>query len=149
VQGVVTVRLYVDDGAINGLVNKLSRLGAEAGQTAVEMAEAAGNYAVEALKMATHDYGHHRTGGLEGSIGLKGKPQMTANGASVVVTFKGTNEHGERYGAIAAYLNYGTGNKGADGGIKPSHWVDNTREDIKGAVVEIAEKVLDSKLKGK
>lgn len=142
------MRMYVDNAAIDGLVDKLNRLGAGASQAAVEMAQAAGEYIVEELQNAV-DLNHYREGGLEKSVALKGKPQVTDTGATVTVTFKGTAPSGARYGEIAAYLNYGTGKKGNGGGIAPSHFVDNTREDVRGPAAEIAQEVLDRLIAGK
>lgn len=124
---------------IQNLARKLARLQERAKPAVNEMLIAGSDYIIAALKDAVTAYGHNRTGGLEGSIQRKGPPRITSTGGEVTITFVGTNEHGVRYGAIMAYLNYGT----AGGRIQADHWVDNTMAEASPVARQIMEDILN------
>lgn len=102
---------------------------------------------IDGLKRGVAEYGHdapgesgRATGGLKESIGLKGKIKTTDDGGEAIITFNGTDARGQRYGAIAAYLNYGTSSIPAD------HWIDNTVELVKPLAQDAMEQALDRHL---
>lgn len=116
------MKIYLNGDAISNLAQKLAQLQQRAKPAINEMLMNGSDFLIEALKRGCESYGHVNTGGLRESIDRKSPPKVTDDGGEVIVTFKGTNEHGVRYGEIMAYLNYGT----AGGKIQADHWVDNT-----------------------
>lgn len=143
------MKLYLDASeAIDGLAAKLARLGAGAQAAVMDMLIEGSDVLIDGLKRGVVEYGHdapgesgRATGGLKESIQRK-EPELTSDGGEVIVTFKGTNDSGERYGAIAAYLNYGTSS------IRGDHWIDNTYELVKPLAENAMAQALNRHLKG-
>lgn len=136
------MRIYLNGDGIDGLAAKLARLGDRAKEAVSDMLITGSDIMIDGLKRGCAEYGHVKTGGLQNSIQRKGKPKVSDDGGEVVVTFKGTNEHGTRYGEIMAYLNYGTSTIPAD------HWVDNTVEEVLPIATQAMSDVLDRHLNG-
>lgn len=144
------MRLYLDASeAIDGLAAKLARLGANAQAAVKDMLIEGSDVLIDGLQRGVVEYGHdapgesgRATGGLKESIQRKSAPKLTSDGGEVIVTFKGTNDSGERYGAIAAYLNYGTSS------IRGDHWIDNTYEMVKPLAENAMAQALNRHLKG-
>ena len=138
----------MDAKGIDDLAVKLAKLGDMAQTAVTDMLEAGSSFMIDGLKRAVTEYGHdapgksgRATGGLKESIGLKGKIKATNDGGEAIITFNGTDARGQRYGEIAASLNYGTSSIPAD------HWIDNTVELIKPLAEDVMEQKLNSYLK--
>lgn len=134
------MKIYINSDRIDNLALKLARLQQRAKPAINEMLMNGSDFLIEALKRGCDSYGHVKTGGLRESIDRKSPPEVTDDGGEVIVTFKGTNEHGVRYGAIMAYLNYGTSSIPAD------HWVDNTVAESMPIVTQIMNDTLNKHL---
>ena len=144
------MRLYLDaEKAVEGLAKKLARLETGAKAAIKDMLIAGSDVMIDGLKRGAAEYGHgppgksgRATGGMIESIRRKSAPKVTEDGGEVIVTFVGTDEHGERYGEIAAILNYGSSTIPAD------HWIDNTVEMVKPLAEQAEAQALDRHLKG-
>ncbi len=134
------MRIYINGDGIEGLARKLASLGDKARGAINDMLMQGSDYMIDALQQACTSYGHDRTGGLRESIQRKSAPKVTEDGGEVIITFKGANEYGTRYGEIMAYLNYGTSH------IRGDHWVDNTVDLAKPLAEQIMSDVLDKHL---
>lgn len=131
-------RIRLDCTGIENLARKLGSLGDAAAGAVQEMLEKGASMMVDGLQRGVQEYGHVRDGDLQKSIGIKDNSlKADPDGGSVVITFKGTDERGERYGAIAYYLNYGTSS------IQADHWIDNTVELMRPLCNEAMEQVLN------
>lgn len=143
------MKIYVDAKGIDNLAVKLAKLGDRAQAAVTDMLEAGSSFMIDGLKRGVTEYGHdvpgisgRATGGLKESIGLKGgKIKATSDGGEAIITFNGTDARGQRYGEIAASLNYGTSSITAD------HWIDNTVELIKPLAQDVMEQKLNQYLK--
>ena len=144
------MRIYLDaDKAIEGLAKKLASLETGAKAAVMDMLIEGSDVMIDGLQRGVAEYGHappgksgRATGGLAESIQRKGSPKATEDGGEVIITFAGTDEHGERYGEIAAVLNYGSSSIPAD------HWIDNTVELVKPLAEQAMAQALDRHLKG-
>lgn len=142
------MKIYLDANGIEGLAGKLASLGDRAQAAVEDMLEAGSSFMIDGLKRGVTEYGHdapgksgRATGGLKESIGLKGgKIKATNEGGEAIITFKGTDARGQRFGEIAASLNYGTSSIPAD------HWIDNTVELIKPLAQDAMAQALDRHL---
>lgn len=140
------MKIYLDANGIEGLAKKLASLAYPRAAVA-DMLKAGSDYMIDGLKRGVTEYGHdapgksgRATGGLKESIGLKGKIKATNDGGEAIITFNGTDARGQRYGEIAASLNYGTSSIPAD------HWIDNTVELIKPLAQDVMKQALDRHL---
>lgn len=144
------LKLYANTDSIENLLEILKQLGDGIDEAIRETLIVGSDFMIDGLKRGAEEYGHgeggksgRSTGGMVESIQRKEEPKMNDWGGEVTVTFKGADKHGERYGAIAAYLNYGTTSISAD------HWVDNTMELISPLVTDVMKQNLERKLKKK
>ncbi len=145
------MKIYVDANGIDSLAGKLTSLGNQAQAAVADMLKAGSDVMIDGLKRGVASYGHdapgesgRATGALKESIGLNSKGiQATKDGGQAVITFNGENSRGERYGAIAAYLNYGTSSIPAD------HWIDYTVDLIKPLAEQAMEQELNRHLTGR
>lgn len=148
------MKIYLDANGIEGLAGKLASLGDRAQAAVADMLKVGSDFMIDGLKRGVTEYGHdapgksgRATGGLKESIGLKGgKIKATNDGGEAIITFNGTDARGQRYGAIAAYLNYGTSNSDGTSKITADHWIDNTVEMIKPLAQDAMKQALDRHL---
>lgn len=134
------MNIHLNGEGIDGLASKLAALGQKAASAVNDMLINGSDVLIDGLKSGCDEYGHNRTGGLRNSINRKAAPKVTEDGGEVVVTFVGADEHGTRYGEIAAYLNHGTSKISAD------HWVDNTVERVMPAAKRAMSDTLNAHL---
>ena len=133
-------KIYLDCKGIDDLAHKLGSLGDKARGAVTEMLTVGSDLMIDGLQRACDEYGHVRTGGLRKSIQRKGNVVAFDDGGFVIVTFKGKNKSGTRYGEIAYYLNYGTHGNAGD------NWIDNSVELLKPICEDAMEQVLNRHL---
>lgn len=103
---------------LDAVMDELTRRENGASEVIGQMLEAGAAEMVQAWK----DAAPVRTGGLQKSIKAS-KITKDADGGNAVISPKGTNKYGYRYGEIAFILHYGTSR------INASRWVDAAEAD--------------------